>query len=122
MLPKDLTKDIKTRLQSIRGQIDGLIKMLDEGKDPEKILTQFKAAKSGLDKAHFLLLDETFRKSLAIKISETSEACPGNCGNEENIELLRQEFPKIEADDLAEKMKEISRLKKQLDQFNQSNQ
>ena len=73
MLPKDLTKDIKTRLQSIRGQIDGLIKMLDEGKDPEKILTQFKAAKSGLDKAHFLLLDETFRKSLAIKISETSE-------------------------------------------------
>ena len=122
MLPKDLTKDINTRLQSIRGQIDGLIKMLDEGKDPEKILTQFKAAKSGLNKAHFLLLDETFRKSLAIKISETSEACPGNCGNEENIELLRQEFPKIESDDLAEKMKEISRLKKQLDQFNQSNQ
>ena len=119
MIPKDLTKDIKTRLQSIKGQVDGLIKMLDEGKDPEKILTQFKAAKSGLDKAHFLLLDETFRKSLAIKISETSEACPGNCGNEENIELLRQEFPKIETDDLTKKMTEISRLKKQLDQFNQ---
>lgn len=118
MLPKDLTKDIKTRLQSIKGQIDGLIKMLDEGKDPEKILTQFKAAKSGLDKAHSRLLDETFRKSLAIKISETSEACPGNCGNEENIELLRQEFPKIETDDLTKKMTEISRLKKQLDQFN----
>ncbi|PTB90503.1 metal-sensitive transcriptional regulator, partial [Marivirga lumbricoides] len=37
MIPKDLTKDIKTRLQSIKGQMDGLIKMLDEGKDPEKI-------------------------------------------------------------------------------------
>lgn len=122
MLPKDLTKDIKTRLQSIKGQINGLIKMLNEGKDPEKILTQFKAAKSGLDKAHFLLLDETFRKSLAIIISETSEACPGNCGNEKNIELLRQEFPKIEADDLIGKMNEISRLKKHLDQFNKSEQ
>lgn len=94
--------------------------MLDEGKDPEKILVQFKAAKSGLDKAHYLLLDETFRKSLAIKIAETSEACPGNCGNEDNIELLRQQFPVIEADDLTEKMKEISRFKKHLDQFNQS--
>lgn len=120
MLPKDLTKDVKTRLQSIKGQLEGLIKMLDEGKDPEKILVQFKAAKSGLDKAHYLLLDETFRKSLAIKIAETSEACPGNCGNEDNIELLRQQFPVIEADDLTEKMKEISRFKKHLDQFNQS--
>ncbi|MAX27629.1 MAG: metal-sensitive transcriptional regulator [Cyclobacteriaceae bacterium] len=119
MIPKDLTKDTKTRLQSIKGQIDGLIKMLDEGKDPEKILIQFKAAKSGLDKAHYLLLDEVFRKSLAIKISETSDACPGNCGNEEQIEMLRQQFPAIEVDDLMEKMKEISWLKNQLDRFNQ---
>ncbi|MEQ9290351.1 MAG: metal-sensing transcriptional repressor [Cyclobacteriaceae bacterium] len=122
MLPKDLTKDIKIRLQSIKGQINGLVKMLDEGKNPEKILTQFKATKSGLDKAYFLLLDETFRKSLAIKISETSNACPGNCGNEEQIEMLRQQFPAIEVDDLTEKMKEISRLKKRLDRFNQANQ
>ncbi|WP_339790947.1 metal-sensitive transcriptional regulator [uncultured Imperialibacter sp.] len=117
MLPKDLTKDVKNRLQSIKGQIEGLIKMLDEGKDPEKILVQFKAAKSGLDAAHYLLLNETFRKSLAIKISETSEACPGNCGNEEKIEILRQQFPAIEADDLTVKMKEIVQLKKHLDQF-----
>ncbi|MEZ4945095.1 MAG: metal-sensing transcriptional repressor [Cyclobacteriaceae bacterium] len=33
MLPKDLTKDIKTRLQSIKGQVDGLVKMLDDGKE-----------------------------------------------------------------------------------------
>ena len=122
MLPKDLTKDIKTRLLSIKGQMDGLIKMLDDGKDPEKILLQSKAAKSGLDKAHYLLLDETFRKSLAIKISETSSACPGNCGNEEQIEMLRQQFPAIEVDDLTEKMKEISRLKKHLDRFNEVDQ
>ena len=120
MLPKDLTKDIKTRLLSIKGQVDGLIKMLDEGKDPEKILIQFKAAKSGLDKAHHLLLDEAFRKSLALKISETSDACPGNCGNEAQIEKLRQQFPAIKVDDLTEKMKEIARLKKHLDRFNKN--
>lgn len=96
--------------------------MLDEGKDPEKILLQFKAAQKGLDKAHYLLLDEAYRKALAIKISETSGACPGNCGNEEQIEMLRKQFPSIEADDLTEKMKEISRLKKHLDRFNKLDQ
>jgi DNA-binding FrmR family transcriptional regulator len=118
MIPKDLTKDIKTRLQSIRSQMDGLIKMLDEDKDPEKILVQFKAAKNGLDKAHFLLLDETYRKALAIKISETVEACPGNCGNEERIEFIRQQFPDLELDNLTTKMKEIAELKQRIGQAN----
>ena len=120
MLPKDLTKDIKTRLQSIKGQVDGLIRMLDDEQDPEKILLQFKAANKGLEKAHFLLLDETYRKALAIKISETSKACPGNCGNEDKIEFLRKQFPEIELTSLTDKMKEISKLKSQLDQFNSS--
>ncbi|MDF9799126.1 DNA-binding FrmR family transcriptional regulator [Catalinimonas alkaloidigena] len=114
MIPKDLTKDIKTRLQSIKGQVDGLIKMLDEGKDPEKILIQFKAAQKGLDKAHYLLLDEAYRKALAIKISETVEACPGNCGNEDRIEFIRQQFPNLELDNLTTMMNEIAKLKQRI--------
>ena len=114
MLPKDLTSDIKTRLQSIKGQVDGLIKMLDEGKDPEKILIQFKAAQKGLDKAHYLLLDEAYRKALAIKISETVEACPGNCGNEDRIEFIRQQFPNLQLDNLTTMMKEIAELKQRI--------
>lgn len=119
MLPRDLTKDIKTRLQSIKGQVDGLVKMLDDGKDPEKILQQFKAVQAGIDKAHFLLLDETYRKALAIKISETVEACPGNCGNEDKIEVLRREFPTIKSEELTGKMMEITAVKQQLDQHNE---
>ncbi|WP_431167871.1 metal-sensing transcriptional repressor, partial [Tenacibaculum halocynthiae] len=61
MIPRDLSKDVKTRLQSINGQICGHIKMHDEDTDPEKILIQCKAAQKGLDKAHFLLLDEVYR-------------------------------------------------------------
>ncbi len=34
MIPKDLISDIKTRLKSIKGQIEGIIKMLDDGNDP----------------------------------------------------------------------------------------
>ena len=119
MIPKDLTKDIKTRLQSIKGQVDGLIKMLDEGKDPAKILLQFKAAQKGLDKVHYLLLDEAYRKALAIKISETVEACPGNCGNEDRIEFIRQQFPHLELDSLTQKMKEIAELKERIGNVNE---
>jgi len=115
MIPRDLSKDIKTRLQSINGQIGGLIKMLEEDTDPEKILMQFKAAQKGLDKAHFLLLDEVYRKALAITISETVEACPGNCGNEERIEFIRKQFPDLELDILTTKMKEIDTLRKRID-------
>lgn len=118
MIPKDLTKDIKVRLQSIRGQVDGLIRMLDEEKNLEKILIQFKAVQNGLDKAHFLLLDETYRKALAIKISEVVEACPGDCGNEERIEFIRQQFPTLELDSLTSKMKEIAALRQSIDQQN----
>lgn len=119
-LPKDLTRDIKTRLQSIKGQIKGLTKMLDEGREPEQILIQFKAVQHAINKAHFLLLDETYRKALAIKIVETVDACPGNCGNEGKIEYLRQQFPDLSLDDLSQKLKEISELRKRIDEFKTS--
>jgi len=120
MLPRELTKDIITRLQSIRGQIDGLAKMLQEGQDPEKIIIQFKASRKGLDKAHHLLLDEVYRKALALKIVETVEACPGNCGNEDKIEFLRRQFPLLEQEELTDKMKEIASMKERLDQINKN--
>ena len=91
--------------------------MLDENKDPEKILIQFKAAQKGLDKAHFLLLDEVYRKALAITISETVEACPGNCGNEERIEFIRKQFPDLELNSLTDKMKEVDELKRRLESY-----
>lgn len=44
MLPSDLTGDLKKRLSTVKGQIEGIVKMLDEETDPDKILVQFKAA------------------------------------------------------------------------------
>lgn len=121
MLPKDLTKDIKTRLSTIRGQVDGIIKMLDEGKDPEKILTQFKAVDSGLQTARELLLDETYRKALAIKIVEVAEACPGNCGHEEKIDFIRKQFPNLKLDDIVKKLKEIVNIGERVKEHKKKN-
>ncbi len=114
MLQKDLTKDIKTRLNTIRGQLEGIIKMLDEDKDPEDVLLLFKAAGKALDTAQSLLLDETFRKSLAVKLSETMETCTGDCGQEDKIEMLRRQFPNLTVDELTNKMKETQAVYDQM--------
>lgn len=118
MLPRDLTQDLKTRLATIKGQVEGLIKMLDKEEDPEKIIIQFKAVDSGLDKAHNLLLDEVFRKALASKIVEVADACPGNCGNEEKIEFIRMQFPKFKFDEIVSKLKEITQISNKVKEHN----
>jgi DNA-binding FrmR family transcriptional regulator/copper chaperone CopZ len=110
MLPKDLTKDLKDRLNIIKGQVEGVIKMLDESDDPAQILNQFKAVNKGFEKAQHLLLDEVFRKTLAMKISEAIEACPGNCGQEEKIEIIKNQFPDLGLYELTDKMKEIDKV------------
>lgn len=121
MLPKDLTQDIKTRLATIRGQVDGLVKMLDSDADPEKIIVQFKAVDNGLDTAYNLLLDEVYRKALAIKIVEVSNACPGNCGNEEKIEFIKTQFPKFKLDEIVKKFKEITKIGEKVEEHKKKN-
>ncbi len=110
MLPKDLTKNLKDRLNSIKGQVEGVIKMLDESNDPAQILNQFKAVNKGFEKAQHLLLDEVFRKTLAIKIAQALESCPGNCGQEEKIAIIRKQFPDLNLYELTDKMKEIENI------------
>ena len=114
MLPNDLTTDVKTRLKSIKGQIEGIIKMLEKDKDPEQILIQFKAADKALQRAHYLLLDEVYRKALAITIVNTVDACPGNCGHEDKIEYIRKQFPDLKLDEVTQKLKEIREIEERL--------
>ena len=110
MLPKDLTKDLKDRLKNINGQVEGLLNMLDKSDNPAQILNQFKAVNKGFEKAQYLLLDEVFRKTLAIKIAEALETCPGNCGQEEKIATIRQQFPNLNLYELTDKMEEIESI------------
>ncbi|HHC78758.1 MAG TPA: metal-sensing transcriptional repressor [Flavobacteriia bacterium] len=118
-LPSDLILDIKTRLKTLSGQINGIVKMLDEGKDPEQINIQFKSIDKGIQKAHHLLLDEVYRKALAIGIVKAVDSCPGNCGSEDKIEYLKQEFPNLELSDLTEKLKEIQAIENRLKEYNE---
>lgn len=121
MLPNELTGDLKKRLSTVRGQIEGILKMIDNDTDFDKILALFKAADQGLQKAHYLLLDEVFRKSLALKLVQVMNACPGNCQDAEKIEFIKEQFPILELDELTSKIKEINAIDKRLEQYNKNN-
>lgn len=121
MLPGELTGDLIKRLNFIKGQIEGITRMLAEGNDPDKISIQFKAADVALQKAHFLLLDEVFRKSLALKLVKVMNTCPGNCPDAKKIEVLKQQFPLLEDGELTQKMKEINEIEDRLAKYNQEN-
>jgi len=118
-LPSDLVLDIKNRLKTLSGQINGIVKMLDESKDPEQINIQFKSIDKGIQKAHFILLDEVYRKALAIGIVKAMDSCPGNCGSEDKIDFLKNEFPNLELTDLTDKLKEIQTIETRLKAYNE---
>ncbi len=121
MLPKELTGDLVKRLSTIKGQIEGIIKMIDEDKDPEQILNQFKATDNGLQKTHHLLLDEVFRKSLALKLVQVMNECPGNCQDADKIEFMKEQFPMLEFDQLTTNLKEVNAIDKRLENHNKNN-
>ena len=114
MLPKDITEDVITRIKTIKGQLGGIEKMLGEGKDPNKIIIQFKAAEQALNKAHILLLDEVFRKGLALQLADAMNTCPGNCQEAEKIAFLKKKFPQLELDEIAGKIQEVKEINERM--------
>lgn len=115
MLPKELTIEVRNRLKSLQGHIGKIIAMMeDEDQDPGQILIQFKAVQKGLEKAHYLLQDEVYRKTLALKIVKAVDACPGNCGYEERIQFIKEQFPRLSLDELNDRLKEMHDIEKKL--------
>lgn len=121
MLPHELTGNLIQRLNSVKGQIEGIVKMLNDDREADQIILQFKAADQALQKAHYMVLDEVFRKSLALKLVNVMNACPGNCQDADKIEFLKNQFPNLELDELSGKMKEINNISERLAKHNENN-
>ena len=82
---------------------------------------QFKAAQKRLDNAHYLLLDEVYRKALDIRIINPVDQCPGDCGNEDRIELIKKQFPNLQLDELSEKLREMKEIEERLSRYKAEN-
>ncbi|MDF1497660.1 MAG: metal-sensitive transcriptional regulator [Patescibacteria group bacterium] len=60
---------VNARLKKIAGQINGIMKMIDEGEDCEKIIIQFQASKAAIDSAYAEILSENLQICLKSKNS-----------------------------------------------------
>lgn len=53
--PED-TKPVFNRIRRARGQLDGVLRMLEEGRDCEDVVTQLAAVSRALDRAGFAIV------------------------------------------------------------------
>jgi len=114
----DEIKELKKHLHYLKGQIDGVEKMIDREDNPNEIFTQFKALEGTLNKASYILLEDILRKELALKIVKVVDACPGNCEDAEKIEFAKKEFPNMEIKKVASIISEMDEIKRKLDKLN----
>ena len=55
-LPEDVTDDLRKRLRRVAGQVQGIERMLDEGRECRDIVTQISAANRALEQTGFKLV------------------------------------------------------------------
>jgi len=60
-LQEEATADAVRRLRRAEGQIAGVVRMLEEGRDCREIVTQLAAASKAIDRAGFALLANGMR-------------------------------------------------------------
>jgi DNA-binding FrmR family transcriptional regulator len=57
-LPEEVTAEVRNRLRRVAGQVQGVERMLDEGRDCREIVAQISAATKALEQAGFRLVAE----------------------------------------------------------------
>ncbi len=69
-LPDEVVDDLRTRLRRIAGQVQGIERMLDDGRDCRDVVTQVTAATRALEQVGFRIV----ASGLAYCISEPEAA------------------------------------------------
>lgn len=63
-------RDVINRLKRVRGQLDGVIGMMEEGRSCREVVTQLAAANKALDKAGYKLIAASMQECLLNEGSE----------------------------------------------------
>ncbi|NLF04374.1 MAG: metal-sensitive transcriptional regulator [Actinomycetales bacterium] len=64
-LPAETTQSATNRLRRAHGQLAGIIRMLEEGRDCEDVVTQLAAVSKALDRAGFKIISENIQECIA---------------------------------------------------------
>ncbi len=66
-------EDVVVRLKRVSGQIQGLVRMLEEKEPCEKVIVQFQAAKAALERTYSLVLNNSLKECLSERDADTME-------------------------------------------------
>ena len=61
-IEEDVVRDALKRLRRVEGQIGGIARMVEEGRDCEDVVTQLAAASKALDRAAFKIVASGMRQ------------------------------------------------------------
>ena len=63
-MDRNQLEDVLSRLKRVQGQVGGIIKMIEEGRDCSDVVMQLAAASRALDKAGFKIIATGMRQCL----------------------------------------------------------
>ncbi len=72
--PEEIDHDVLVRLRRIEGQVRGLQRLVEEGADCAKIVTQLSATKGALDRVGFKLMSAGMQHCLVDPDDEARES------------------------------------------------
>lgn len=113
-ISKRAKKEIVKRLHYIKGQLEGIEKMLNEDRAVKEVYTQIKAVEKALQKAIYGVFDDQLKKHFAEVLAERLSLCPGDCDDAERLQFLKNEFGKL---NLKELIDELAWLRNSLNQI-----
>lgn len=73
-------KNVMNRLRRAQGQIAGVLRMIEEGRDCEDVVTQLAAASRALDRAGFAIIASGLQQCLAAEAAEAAEGKTATAG------------------------------------------
>lgn len=73
-LPEETTLPVTNRLRRAHGQLAGVIRMLEEGRGCEDVVTQLAAVSKALDRAGFAIIAGGLRECLTGEDPDTDSA------------------------------------------------
>ncbi|MDQ0162755.1 metal-sensitive transcriptional regulator [Bacillus alveayuensis] len=66
----EYTNEMKNRIRRIEGQVRGILKMMEEGKDCKELVTQMSAARNALDRTIGVIVSANLEKCVREQIEK----------------------------------------------------
>lgn len=84
----DPRRKLQNQVSYLRGQAEGINRMIDEGKADADVVVQLRAMRAGIDRALRLALEASAREQLARELRARVLACPGLCDYCDDVDTI----------------------------------